>query len=62
MIVLQAVRMRVIVSVMVVMMIMTMQRRVMGRFTLPRPLQAIGWISTAAMTLAVATMFATWKG
>ena len=50
------------VPLMVVMMIMTMQRRVMGRFTLPRPLQAIGWISTAAMTLAVATMFATWKG
>ena len=50
------------VPLMVVMMIMTMQPKVMGRFTLPRPLWAVGWVSTAAMAFAVATMFATWGG
>jgi Mn2+/Fe2+ NRAMP family transporter len=50
------------VPLMVVMMIMTMQPKVMGRFTLPRPLWAVGWLSTAAMAFAVATMFATWQG
>src|SRR5439155_3136804 len=40
------------VPLMIVMMIMTMQHRVMGRFTLPRPLWAIGWLSTAAMAAA----------
>jgi len=49
------------VPLMVVMMVMTRQRRVMGQFTLPRWLHVIGWVSTAAMTLAVVTMFATWK-
>jgi len=34
----------------------------MGRFTLPRWLWAIGWLSTAAMAVAVVTMFATWGG
>jgi NRAMP (natural resistance-associated macrophage protein)-like metal ion transporter len=52
----------VAVPLMVVMMIMTMQPKVMGRFTLPRPLWAIGWLSTAAMAVAVVTMFATWGG
>jgi Mn2+/Fe2+ NRAMP family transporter len=47
---------------MVVMMVMTRQSRVMGQFTLPRWLQIVGWISTAAMALAVATMFATMGG
>jgi Mn2+/Fe2+ NRAMP family transporter len=50
------------VPLMIVMMIMTMQPKVMGRFTLPRPLWAVGWLSTAAMTVAVAIMFATWGG
>lgn len=50
----------VAVPLMAVMMIMTMQPRVMGRFTLPRPLWAVGWLSTAAMAVAVAVMFATW--
>ena len=50
----------VAVPLMVVMMIMTMQPKVMGRFTLPRPLWALGWLSTAAMAFAVVTMFATW--
>jgi Mn2+/Fe2+ NRAMP family transporter len=50
----------VAVPLMIVMMIMTMQDRVMGQFTLPRPLWAIGWLSTAAMAAAVVAMFATW--
>jgi Mn2+/Fe2+ NRAMP family transporter len=49
------------VPLMVVMMVMTRQPRVMGQFTLPRWLHVIGWVSTAAMTLAVVTMFVTWK-
>ena len=48
------------VPLMIVMMIMTMQRKVMGQFILPRPLWAFGWLSTAAMAVAVAAMFATW--
>jgi NRAMP (natural resistance-associated macrophage protein)-like metal ion transporter len=50
----------VAVPLMIVMMIMTMQPNVMGDFTLPRPLWLMGWLSTAAMTLTVAAMFATW--
>jgi hypothetical protein len=41
---------------------MTMQPKVMGQFTLPRPLWAIGWLSTGAMAFAVIAMFATWQG
>ncbi len=52
----------VAVPLMVVMMLMTMRREVMGDFTLPRPLWAVGWLSTAAMAAAVAIMFATWGG
>jgi NRAMP (natural resistance-associated macrophage protein)-like metal ion transporter len=50
----------VAVPLMVVIMIMATQKRVMGAFTLPRPLWAMGWLSTAAMTAAVVAMFATW--
>ncbi len=50
----------VAVPLMIVMMIMTMQPKVMGRFILPRPLWVIGWLCTAAMTAAVITMFVTW--
>jgi NRAMP (natural resistance-associated macrophage protein)-like metal ion transporter len=50
----------VAVPLMIVMMIMTMQPKVMGDFTLPRPLWLLGWLSTAVMTLTVAAMFATW--
>jgi NRAMP (natural resistance-associated macrophage protein)-like metal ion transporter len=50
----------VAVPLMIVMMIMTMQPKVMGDFTLPRPLWAMGWLSTAAMTVTVVAMFATW--
>jgi NRAMP (natural resistance-associated macrophage protein)-like metal ion transporter len=51
----------VAVPLMVVMMIMTMEPKVMGRFTLPRPLWAMGWLSTSAMALAVMAMFVTWN-
>lgn len=50
----------VAVPLMIVMMIMTVQPKVMGPFVLPRPLWLMGWLSTAAMTLTVAAMFATW--
>ena len=52
----------VAVPVMVIMMIMAMQPKVMGQFTLPRPLWAVGWLSTAAMAVAAVIMFATWGG
>jgi NRAMP (natural resistance-associated macrophage protein)-like metal ion transporter len=50
----------VAVPLMIVIMLMAMQKRVMDGFTLPRPLWAMGWICTAAMTVAVVAMFATW--
>jgi NRAMP (natural resistance-associated macrophage protein)-like metal ion transporter len=50
----------VAVPLMVVIMLMAMQRRVMGSFTLPRPLWAMGWLSSASMAVAVAAMFVTW--
>ena len=52
----------VAVPLMVVMMLMTMRREVMGDFILPRRLWLMGWLSTAAMALAVAVMFATGSG
>ena len=48
------------VPLMVVMMIMAMQSRIMGPFTLPRPLWALGWLCTLVMAAAVAIMVATW--
>ena len=50
----------VAVPVMAMLMLMTVRRKVMGEFTLPTPLWLVGWLSTAAMAVAVATMFATW--
>jgi Mn2+/Fe2+ NRAMP family transporter len=52
----------VAVPLMIVMMIMTRRPKVMGDFTLPRPLSVMGWICTGAMTAAVGVMFATWGG
>ena len=51
---------QVAVTLMVVIMLMAMQKRVMGAFTLPRPLWAMGWLSTGAMAVAVGIMFVTW--
>jgi hypothetical protein len=39
---------------------MAVQKRVLGAFTLPQPLWAMGWLSTAVMASAVAAMFLTW--
>jgi NRAMP (natural resistance-associated macrophage protein)-like metal ion transporter len=50
----------VAVPLMIVMMIMTSRRKVMGDFTLPRSLAVMGWICTGTMTAAVVVMFATW--
>ena len=50
----------VAVPLMIVMMIMTSRPKVMGDFTLPRPLAVTGWICTGVMTAAVVVMFATW--
>jgi len=50
----------VAVPLMVVMMLMTMQPKVMGAFILPRPLWVMGWLSTAVMAVTVAIMFVTW--
>lgn len=50
----------VAVPLMVMIMTMAMQRRVMGDFTLPRPLWAAGWLATLTMAAAATVMFATW--
>ncbi len=46
----------VAVPLMIVMMIMAGQTKVMGRFTLPWKLRAMGWLSTAVMAAAVVLM------
>jgi Mn2+/Fe2+ NRAMP family transporter len=43
---------------MVMMMILTQNRKVMGRFTLPLYLRVGGWIATAIMLIAALGMFA----
>jgi len=48
------------VPLMIVMMIMAASPKVMGRFVLPRPLWAMGWLCTATMATAVAVMFVFW--
>jgi Mn2+/Fe2+ NRAMP family transporter len=50
----------VAVPLMAVIMIMAMAPKVMGQFTLPLPLCAMGWLCTVVMTVAVGIMFATW--
>ena len=50
----------VAVPLMAVIMVMAMQPKVMGPFILPRPLWAMGWLTTGVMAVAVAAMFATW--
>jgi NRAMP (natural resistance-associated macrophage protein)-like metal ion transporter len=50
----------VAVPVMVMMMLSSSSRSVMGRFALPPGLKAMGWAATAAMAAAAAGMFATW--
>ena len=50
----------VAVPLMVMMMIMTARRAVMGAFTLPPALSLLGWTSTLVMAAVVAAMFVTW--
>jgi NRAMP (natural resistance-associated macrophage protein)-like metal ion transporter len=50
----------VAVPVMILMMLMAMRPEVMGAFILPRPLQAVGWLSTAVMAFSVVAMLVTW--
>ncbi len=49
----------VAVPVMAVMMLMAMQPKIMGEFTLSRSLQAMGWLSTAVMAVTVVAMLVT---
>ena len=48
------------VPVMIVMMVMTADRRVMGKFVITGGLRWLGWASTAAMTFCVGAMVAFW--
>ena len=50
----------VAVPVMAAMMVLACRPAVMGRFTLGRTLQVLGWVATAMMTAAAGAMFATW--
>ena len=50
----------VAVPVMVMMMLLSSRRAVMGRFVLPLPLKVVGWLATAVMAAATVGMFATW--
>ena len=45
--------------IMAMMMILTMRRDIMGSFTLPRPLQIIGWLATIVMGLTIVAMVVT---
>ena len=50
----------VAVPLMVMMMVMTARRAVMGDFVLPPALSLLGWASTLVMAAVVAAMFVTW--
>ena len=50
----------VAVPVMVMMMLLSSRRAVMGQFALPGPLKVVGWLATAVMGAAAVGMFATW--
>ena len=50
----------VAVPVMVMMMRLTMRRSIMAEFTLPGPLQVMGWLATATMGAIVVAMVASW--
>src|SRR5471030_1178568 len=45
--------------VMAMMMLLTMRRDIMGAFTLPRPLQIVGWLATLVMALTIVAMVVT---
>lgn len=50
----------VAVPVMVTMMLLTMRRSIMARFTLPVPLQVMGWLATATMAATTVAMVCSW--
>jgi len=50
----------VAVPLMAMIMLMSMRSDIMGPFTLPRPLLALGWLCTVTMAVSVGIMFATW--
>lgn len=50
----------VAVPVMVILMLMTAEKRIMGEFTIGGWLRALGWLSTAAMAACVGGMVVTW--
>ena len=47
-------------AVMVILMLMTSERRILGEFTIGGWLSALDWLSTAAMAACVGWMAATW--
>ena len=47
-------------TVMVILMLMTAKRSIMGEFTIGGWLRALGWLATAAMAACVCGMLATW--
>jgi Mn2+/Fe2+ NRAMP family transporter len=52
----------VAVPIMVVMMLMTHNKKIMGQFTrVSKTLRVTGWLATAVMAAAAAGMFLTWK-
>jgi Mn2+/Fe2+ NRAMP family transporter len=52
----------VAVPVMVTMMLLTMRRSIMAGFTLPLPMQVMGWLATATMAAAAIAMVLSWLG
>lgn len=48
------------VPLMVVIMVIAAEPKIMGRFVLPRPLAALGWLATLVMAVTVLALFATW--
>ena len=50
----------VAVPVMMTMMSLSMRSAIMGKFTLPRLLQAVGWVATIVMAATVAAMAIAW--
>ncbi|OYU71011.1 MAG: iron transporter [Alphaproteobacteria bacterium PA2] len=46
--------------IMVMMMVLSSSRKVMGDFTLPGGLKLVGWVASGVMLLASVGMFATW--
>ena len=50
----------VAVPLMVIIMQIAADPRIMGRFVLPLPLSALGWLATLVMAVTVVAMFVTW--